>query len=486
MTSKGRRIGFGGDGLRRHHLLIAVVAIMVVVPNLLSRAALGVVVHDQAQLVVYAQTWSWIYDEQMPVYQWIATAALRATGFGILTLDLLKFAGVAATCIAVFLLTKKMTRSSRAAFIGMAAIFLLPTMNEDMLREYTHSSALLAFGTLSFLFMTPFADSGPMPVRRGALWGAGILAKHTMTLLALAQVAAHRLAFGRWPDGLARSILVASALAVPVYIIMALNADTVAVGAAEFVGDRPWQRFRGLIDLFTSVVAEAGLLIALGGLALLIWRRPAAPPTPCEREARRFFLAVIGVTLGLFLVIVMVANLAVVRDRWLAPALILLAPIFAAALHRRVSDRTERIIAVALAVGLSVLGIARALEPVANRSSGKIDRENLPLREVASLVAQRAATERVDIVLADDQEIAATTKVVAPELGVYSGWTQRNVPEGARTAIHVSSDLEAKRPLSLAGWACGTPHDIHLTYRFVTEGTFRAVLRTCRRSQPQQ
>tara|TARA_R100001086_G_scaffold231496_2_gene152250 strand:+ start:267 stop:494 length:228 start_codon:yes stop_codon:yes gene_type:complete len=63
----------------------------VTVIGLTGRAVNPVFVNDQLEMLTFSAEWRWIYDEQMPLYAWLAKALLDATGQSVLALDLLKY-----------------------------------------------------------------------------------------------------------------------------------------------------------------------------------------------------------------------------------------------------------------------------------------------------------------------------------------------------------------------------------------------------------
>lgn len=465
---------------------LTIALIIVILANLLSRLSLGVIVGDQAEMVVYAQDWRVAYDEQMPVYQWGMNILLRLTDYWVLTSDLVKYVWVIIAIICLYRLGARMSNKPIGGVLTVLLAFLIPTMNEDMLREYTHSAALIAFTAASALYFVKAGGERPRFDRwspgLAILWGAGLMSKHSMALFIAAQCLAflwvYRPAFREIRSLIMTGVVTLLALS-PIYAGIVLNLRVVGEGAEEFLGKTgPLARVEGLIDMAGSIPAEGILLF----LACFIAHR-FARKVPVERLDlnSRFLFRLNGIVIAIFALGVIVANATVFRDRWLAPSLVLLAPIAARWFVVGLTRRTLGVMTSVLLIIFTVSGVERALEPYLNRYSGKVEGENLPLMTIAREVSLRL--EAGDVVVGPNQAVMANIKKHRPDVAVYSPWTIENLPDQVGEVLFVTTQRPSRKPLDFPtdAWACDRPHEFYVPYHLVTEGTFRFELRTCRR-----
>ena len=470
----------------RAAILIGVTLGIVILVNLISRQWLGVIVNDQAEQVVYSQDWRLVYDEQMPVYQWMTNILLRLTDYWVLTQDLVKYVWLILTAVCLYRLGQRMSGAATGGTLAVLFAFLLPTVNEDLLREYSHSAALIAFTVMSMLYFVKEGRERPRfetwAPGLALIWALGIYSKHSMMIFIAAEIAAFAWLFRpRWPE--LRSLITTAGAALlaalPIYLIIAFHQTVVAEGVEEFMGEgSPMARFRGLTDFAGSLPAEGALLFLACGIGYLFARGKAG--TTVDQNTRLIFWMNVATVL-LFVLGVVISNASVFRDRWLSPALILFAPVAARWFIFGLKARTARILAVSLSVVLLIIGFERAAEPLLNRGSGKIDTENLPLRAIARAVGE--VRDPGEIVVAANQSVAGTIKMMRPDLVVYSPWTIENLAEDADDILLVTTQKPSIKPLNFPdeGWSCEMPHEFYLPYHLVTEGTFRFELSHCRK-----
>lgn len=470
----------------RAAILLAVTFGIIIAANLISRQVLGVFVHDQAEQVVYSQDWRLAYDEQMPVYQWVMNLLLRLTDYWVLTPDLLKYVWLVVAGIALYRLGRKMTDSPAGGALSVLLGFLIPTMNQDMLREYSHSAALLSLTCASSLYF--IGRGGERPVLSkwspglSALWGLALLIRHAMAMFIVTQIAAwwavYRPSREEWRPVLI-SAGVAALAALPVLIILYVHFSIVTEGTEEFMGEgSPLDRFTGLGDLLSSILAEGILLFLAAGIGYAFARRKDGQRFD---QNTRFLLTVNIFMVGIFFLAVMVTNATVVRDRWLSPGLVLLAPVTARWFVMGLRERTASILIVCLAGLLTFIGVQRAAEPFLNHWSGKVEDENLPLRAIAREVGAR--TGEGNVVVVQNPEVAATLKLYRSDLVVYSPLSVENMPGDISEVWLVTSEKQTRVPLDFPDetWRCEEQAILGLPYRLVPEGRFTVEIARCQR-----
>lgn len=302
--------------------LSVAIALAVTAIGIAGRAANPAFVNDQLEMLVFSAEWRWIYDEQMPVYAWIAKALLDTTGQSVIALDLLKYAFVGGMIMALAASANRVKAGTGTLAIGLA--FLLPTVNDDLLSEVTHTAALMA-ATATSVWLIVRALSGERQrlwLWLALAWALGLAFKHTMFLVAIAQIGAVAMTPAPGRGTMIRHMAAAGALMLlacsPLLLLLASHADTVQTGLGEFYR---LERSTGaaLRDLISSPLAEGGLLAAVVAIA---WMRSDRPSTAPERV----LIAATAIFLVLMAAGVLVSGADVVRDRWLAPGLLMLAP----------------------------------------------------------------------------------------------------------------------------------------------------------------
>ena len=251
------------------------VTLAIIAIGLAGRALNPVFINDQLELLEFSARWQWAYDEQMPVYAWVSTALLRLTGDSVLALDALKYLWVGGMLLALAGIAERLRPGS--GVIAIAFAFLLPTVNDDLMGEVSHTAAMMCAGAVSAWLIVRALDG---ETRRlwlwlGLVWAGGLAAKHSMVPLVAAEFAAVALLAGPVRARMLRHMVPAAgimvALCAPLYVILAMAPDTVGDQLAEFFTDRGLAG--ALMDGLTSPLAEAGVLIVgIAGVAVV--KRP--------------------------------------------------------------------------------------------------------------------------------------------------------------------------------------------------------------------
>lgn len=325
--------------------------------GLVSRMINPAFTGDQLELLQFSSEWRWIYDEQMPLYTWIGTGLLRITGDSVFALDALKFATLAILAAGISQAAERMMHGAGLPAIALA--FLIPTIGIDAQATLTHSGPLLAATawSIAVLASAPGRPGRGFWWQLGAVWACGLLFKHSMALVIAAQIlAVMTISCPARPARLkhmAAAGAMAAMVAAPFYGLLALNAGTASAGLAEFYPETGLAAVRaGILDALTSPLGEAGIVVLIGLMAFLVW------PAPRLTDRRDRLLGRAGL---FFMVLVTAVSLlsgaSVIRDRWLAPGVLMLVPHVAAHITRGLAPE-RRPAASALAV---VVVLATAL-----------------------------------------------------------------------------------------------------------------------------
>jgi hypothetical protein len=460
---------------------------VLILAGCISRLYFGVLVRDQAELVALSQQYMAIYDEQIPVLSWIMTALFRVTDYFILWPDIYKFICLGLCLVSIFRLTSHITKNAALSLIAALSLFFLPTFHEDMLGEVTHTAALLAATGLSTEWLVrkkpeDFGQNRTLLILI-SFWLVGFLAKHTMALVIIAQISAYLLVFR--PQKSTTSRLIVSAgitfmLILPIYLIIASQLATLGQGLEEFKRDAGFTR--GLYDLLTSILSEAAIfiLLGLGTLAILLARKtrrpgpvPSQVPAPARQviqkfqtEASRFLLLTMLFIIAAFIPFIIAADMAVVRDRWLAPALMLLGPLMAIAMSEMRRDRAKKVQNLFISF-VCVLGLFRAAEPFIDTLSQASNIDNAPIAQLSENL--REAHPDIRTYISSNYNLVATLKLQDPSLRIYTQKTisllrpRKDSPETfirisldrdpALRAPHITLDCAQDRAETLQNWS---------------------------------
>ena len=439
-----------------------------------ARAFYGVVLHDQADLVLFAQDWRPVHDEQVPIYAWGMWLTMRLTGWAVWAPDALKLAFLGLALSGLYRAGRNLGGAA-AGLVSALSLVLLPTGHDDLLREATHSAGVIAFAALSFAVMTaPPARRSGWPLALS--WCGGLLMKHNMLIVMASQVGAARMAGAR-SGPMPRAAAIAAALAAPAYLVLATDLGAVRGGTAEFVtSGGGGGRWRGLGDLASSVLGEGALMFVLLGAAYAVLRRAGHRTT----RAERMLLLTVPLAVAAYAVIVALGDVGTVRDRWLAPSLVALSPVAGSWIARGASVMARTHVTTAMAAALVALAIYRAILPAIADGTGQDAMAARPYVRIADRLASAAAD--ADVIVFADEQLAATAKVRHPHLLTYAGRTRGRIPPGAERFLlagHADGADPAWMTQLIGALDCAPPDLTRWNYRFSNPARYVLTLRRC-------
>jgi hypothetical protein len=413
-------------------ILILPLTFLIIV-GCLQRLMSGIFLNDQAELVVFSQTPQILYDEQMPILTWLMSALFKATNYFILWPDFYKYLCLALVIWAIFDIGYTLSGKFYLAIISAFSLFFLPTFHADMLSEVTHTAALLMATAVSTALLIRFQNSNSakrLLMGLTVCWLIGLLAKHTMVFVILAQITAYILAYK--PNRIIlmrvlKTALITALLIAPFYMLLILGKDTVDNGMQEFVSAEGFAS--GLIDLPESILSEGALFI-LGVIIIAICslvnrrRQPLKKTTPIPFNSDvRFLILTSSFILLCFIPFIILGDIAVVRDRWLVPALMLWGPLFSYT-FLCFKDKTAQITAIIFSIFVCCIGLYSALEPKIKAKGGSVERDTWPIAQMSRDI--RANHRDIDNIIAFDDNLVATLKRQDPYLNIYSIKTKNN------------------------------------------------------------
>lgn len=434
---------------------------IVIMSGCAARLASGTFLRDQAELVVFSQTPQLLFDEQMPLLAWLMSFLFKATNYFILWPDLYKYLCLSLVLWALFDIGYVLTKKFHLAILGAFSVFFLPTFHTDMLSEVTHTAALLAATAMSTALLLRLRNNGATRkvfIGLGVWWLVGIFAKHTMVFVILAQIIAYALAFKPRRNvvlGLLKTLLVTALCALPFFVLLIIGKESIDSGMQEFLSPDGYKR--GLVDLLTSIVGEGALYIIVAIViipCLFVRKRRQTLKTQSRItvDSNVGFLALTSFLILLWFVpFIILGDIAVFRDRWISPTLMLWGPLFAYSfLFFR--DKIGQITSIIFSVLVCVIGLYAAAEPRLKVKSGSVDLDTWPIALMSEKL--RADFPSISNYIAFDDNLVATLKYQDPRLNVYSVKTRNAFQTEAKGKFLLLRVADSPK-LSLEPASCG-------------------------------
>ena len=176
---------------------------------------------DDAREAVLAQSLQWGYQaRQPPLYNWLAWAAFRLLGPGLLALTLLKYATLVVAFWLVYLTALRVLDDARLAALAAFSFLLIVPISWTIHEALTHSITVLAAcaGTVYALIRL---DDSPGPrayVLLGVAVGLGLLSKFTFVIF-LAALGLAALSVDRYRARILRPEMLATALVATLLVL---------------------------------------------------------------------------------------------------------------------------------------------------------------------------------------------------------------------------------------------------------------------------
>ena len=149
---------------------------------LLRLALSSTLTADDAREAVLAQSLEWGYQaRQPPLYNWLAWAAFRLVGPGLLALTLLKYATLVLAFWLVYLTARRVLDDARLAALGAFSFLLVAPISWTIHEALTHSVTVLAAcaGTVYALIRLENSPGPRAYALLGLAVGLGLLSKFT-------------------------------------------------------------------------------------------------------------------------------------------------------------------------------------------------------------------------------------------------------------------------------------------------------------------
>lgn len=287
--------------------------------------------YDEAEQIVLGQ---WLlpgYTDQPPLYTWIQYSLFQLFGKTVFAICLFKNTLLFLTYSTFYFSARQILKDNRAAILATVSLLLIPQIAWESQRDMTHTTLVLfaASATLLQTLRTIKSKSIINYCLLGLLVGIGILAKANYALfLAVLALALITLPEGRkllLSKRMFFSLFVAFAVSGSYLLWVTCNLDISLSATEKFTrleNNYPWRGLRSLSSnslLFLTPLWIFYLLIFPKGF--LKSRRTGANFD--NRFFKHYFLFLGLILLGM----VLIMQVAYVKDRWLQPVLFVI-PIF--------------------------------------------------------------------------------------------------------------------------------------------------------------
>lgn len=160
---------------RMARVFTLLIALYFVAHTVLRTALGGSFEVDEAEMLVMAQKFQLGYGPQLPLYNWMQTAAFKVFGTGTFAITALKNALLFATYALMFVGLRRVL-PLRLAVVGTLSLLLLPNLSWEGQRAGSHTIAMLAamsVGDMGGFRANPARCAGPRFLAAGAGFGAG-------------------------------------------------------------------------------------------------------------------------------------------------------------------------------------------------------------------------------------------------------------------------------------------------------------------------
>src|SRR5689334_6890590 len=142
---------------------------------------------DESEQILFAQSWSWGYGSDPPLYTWLQILVFRVLGTHIFALAFLKNALLFSAFLFTYLGAKQITGDTRISTVAMLSLLLFPQITWESQRDLTHSVLATALAAATFYGLARLLRLGAARdfLLLGICLGLGTLSKYSYCLFAL-------------------------------------------------------------------------------------------------------------------------------------------------------------------------------------------------------------------------------------------------------------------------------------------------------------
>ncbi len=418
----GRLTGFLAGGLKQTGLFFALyfilsIAIRLVLPNGLTL--------DEAEQSLFSQHWLLGYGPQPPFYNWVQTTVVSVLGISLLSLALPKFVMLFLCYLFYGMAARQISDRPVFASLGMLSLLALPQLSYMPQQDLTHTVAVLMAAAL---FLYALCRTLARPdwqgyALLGLAIGIGTISKYNFVLLPVATLLAvvceaewRRRLFDR---RFLLTILIALAIVLPHALWLRSHVDLATGGTISKMVEAhaPHGAARigkALLSLVLACLAFGALAVITLGVSL----RGSVPQAwRATNEWTRLFARIMLFSLGLVVLVIVIAGTTKITERWLDPYLLPL-PLYLLLKFDRAGADLGRLLPRLIPFFLLIMVVALLPAPAKTWGAavtGSYGRMNMPF----DLAADRLRAERGPaLVLAQGMHLAGNMRLQFPDTPV--------------------------------------------------------------------
>ncbi|MGJ8584853.1 MAG: glycosyltransferase family 39 protein [Marinosulfonomonas sp.] len=381
---------------------------------------------DESQTILDAQHFAWGYGPQPPLYAWLQRIVFLMFGDTLFSMTLFKNTLLFGTVSGVFLVIRQFA-NARVAGISAAGLMLLQQISWESQRDLSHSviTAFFAVWTVVVLARLLRKPDWLSFALFGAVMGFGCLSKYNYMVFAAALILAmvslpeaRKLVFQK---KLLLSLLLVGVIVSPHLYWVSEHVSFALSSSGKFQIAKQNGAVTALLGIGSELVAVANfsaLLILVVGLIYWRYRTSPKPELPEMPLLLRVVWRAMVIGLALIAIGVFASGATNVKDRWLIPNLIWIAPLTVFWVSQRISNigtrrllQTYGVLAVLVIIGLPI------------HIYGHGSRRAAPFADMAQIF---------------NAQTVATDPVIAPN------WTAGNLFWSAQRPVYRHEDLKGQ------------------------------------------
>lgn len=383
---------------------------------------------DEAEQTHFSQWLLAGYSSQPPFYNWLEYAAVHGLGMSLATLSLLKNLLLFSTYLLYWMAARQVLTDKRLAIVAALGLLTIPQVAFEAQRDLSHTVAAM-FGAAFFLYALLRMLSAPTFVSFllfGVATGIGGITKYNFVVLPVAaglavlsdrQMRSRILDWRILPAG-----ILALAIVSPHAFWLINNYEAAGGHTMKKLVDEKTGFLVSLADGFGSLALSTLGFIALTLVVFgLVFRGHVRPILRASSPWTRLIGRMLAFCLGLIVLIILIAGLENIRDRWLTPIL-LAVPLYLVlkvdAARIPIQPGLKRLWGVA-AVVMVLIPLILFGRVASAPFTGKYGYVNIPFAAVAKLVADKA-TGANTVVVASDGQLGGNIRFNLPDLPVLT------------------------------------------------------------------
>lgn len=366
---------------------------------------------DQAEQLLFSQTFQWGYSEQPPFYTWIVLILFSFFGPSLLVLISLKIFLLTVIFASALLLAKNLRFNVYQQQIVIFGLIFIPQIIWESQRDLTHSVLVTVMAALTFLQLIRTKNK-PHIVNYfflGLVIGFGLISKYNFIMFLGALffssilVSDYRKVFFN-TSGVFLTVLVAIIVVLP-HALWLNNNLNVALNSINKLGINDADSF---MSIYNALIAAAAYLSPLWLFSIVLIGRNGFYENKIEYMDKRFLLSLLAFVFINVLLFVLVTEAQKIKDRWYQP-LLFFVPLLIASFARPSFSSFKIYRGVAIFFALIVL-VVLSLRTVLTDFFQHSSRPNIPYAHIIRAIPEPIPS--TSLVLAESKVLAGNARAI--------------------------------------------------------------------------